>query len=237
MRYLATAISLLALAACSSGGRVDPVYSAVGGALLEATGIRGEGGGEGGGGGQPRGQRLTRASIEASGLAMIRIRVGEEEGFNIMLASAKNGPYLTHVSKFQQSVTLNGGWVTGTRGIGHDLMSATSSKNDPVKGQMPPGQWEAQKIEREYEFPGVGPAGRRVRVDCSFEAMDQGEITIVERSYSTVRFIETCEGEEITFQNTYFVDGRGSVWRSRQWIGWRLPPLDVDILEPYTGSR
>jgi len=152
-----------------------------------------------------------------------------------MYAVAKNGPYVTYASALQQQVTLQGAQVTATRGLGTDLMSAWSSSPDPLARPTPPSRWPRQ-VQRVYELPGEGPQGQVVAYQCSFEAPEPAEMTILQIHYTGYQIGEDCAGPTGPFENLHFVDREGNVWRTLQWVGPKMELLDLQVLLPFTGD-
>jgi hypothetical protein len=221
-------IALAALAGCGSGG-TDPIV----GAAMEELSVywTGEEPAE------PTPARpLTRADIEAANTAAIWARLDSDPAPTLMYALARNGPYITYMSQFRQSVTLVGSQVAGTRGLGTDLLSAWSSRGDPLAQPMPPGRWPSA-IRRTYEFPADGPLGRIEVYDCRFEMGGTKEMVILQVRHRGVEVSEICSGPAGSFENLHFADSNsGFVWRSLQWIGPTMDLLDLQVLEPYTGK-
>lgn len=232
MKTLVAVASLVLFAACSSEQGLNPAIAALYGNLKP-----GADGNAAAAQGPASAQRLTRAMIDKSGLALIRARLGEDAPVNRLAAVTRHGPYVTYLTRGGQHLTLNGAAITATRGIGHDLLAAEISPNDPLTTLTPPSEWP-DKLRREYRFYSDGPAGRVAAFSCRLAATGKGDITIVEVTYRTVRFIEDCTGDGQSFQNVYFADvNTGFIWRSRQWVSPRLPQIDYDVLEPLTDSN
>ena len=180
---------------------------------------------------------VTRAAINRADVAMIRIRLVEEETPAYMFAASDNGGFVTYASSLRQLVTLRGSQVTATRGLGYDLLSVRSSQPDPLTRPIPPGQWPAQ-VTRSFEFPADAPRGRVETFECRYEFGAPSEIVIVEDRHQGVQISEYCSGPTGEFENLHFADLRtGFVWRSIQWLGPQQGLLDVEIVHPYTGRR
>jgi Group 4 capsule polysaccharide lipoprotein gfcB, YjbF len=228
MRTLAL-LALAALCGCGSGG-TDPIVRA---AMDEFGGIWGRRGE------QPAGapaRPITRADITAADVAAIWARLESDPSPTLMYALAQNGPYVTYMSPLRQSITLNSTQITATRGLGTDLLSAWSSRPDPLAQAIPPGSWPAS-VERGYEFPGDGPLGELHTFRCTFERGGLTEMTILQVRHQGVEISETCTGPSGTFENLHFADARtGFVWRSLQWVGPSMDLVDLQVLEPYTGG-
>jgi hypothetical protein len=182
-------------------------------------------------------QPVTRAAIDHADVATIRIRLIEEENGAFMFAASDNGGYVTYASSLRQSLTLRGSQVTGSRGLGYDLLSAWSSQPDPVMRAIPPGQWPA-RVTRNYEFPAPAPQGRIETFECRFELGAVSEMVIIEQRHRGVEISEYCAGPSGEFENLHFADlSTGFVWRSIQWLGPQQGLLDLQIVLPYTGRR
>ena len=227
MRPLLALSALSILAACSSGG-TSPVVSAIKGAILppkaEDTPIA------------STSATLTREKIEAFGLALIRGRIEGEDISNLLTGTSVNGDYVTYVSSYRQNITLLGTLVTGTRGMGGDLLSVRSDANDPIAHATPTKDWP-RTLTRDYRFPGVGPAGNTISVICNLTRASDTTVTIVEVTYDVTPFTEVCTGEEVEFTNTYLAQpDTGQIWQTSQWVGNKVGHVNLDVLEPYTAD-
>jgi len=217
--------ALSILAACSSGG-TSPVVTAIKGVILpskaEDIPVKNAG------------AVLTREKIEAFGLALIRGRVEGEDVSNLLTGTAVNGSYVTYISSYRQNITMLGGLVTGTRGMGGDLLAVRTDANDPVAHATPTADWPST-LTRDYRFPGIGPEGDVVSVTCNLTHASDTTVTIVEVSYDVTPFTEVCSGDGVEFTNTYLAQpDTGQIWQSLQWIGDKVGHVNIDVLEPYT---
>ena len=61
-------------------------------------------------------------------------------------------------------------------------------------------------------------------------------MTILQVRYQGVQIPEICIGAQDRFENLHFVDASGTVWRSLQWVGPKMPLVDLQILLSYTGD-
>lgn len=224
MRRSLLAVALI-LAACSNEG-LNPIVDA---AVKEVTPF---------GKKAPTvapGQPVTRAAIDRADVATIRARLVSDPSPSYLFAAADNGGYITYASSLRQTLTLRGAQVTGSRGLGWDLLSATSSQPDPLVQPIPPARWPS-RVTRSYEFPADAPQGLIETFDCRYEPGALREITILEERHRGVEISETCSGPSGSFENLHLVDpADGTVWRSLQWLGPKQGLIDVEIVLPYTG--
>jgi hypothetical protein len=228
MKRILGALALATLAGCGSGGR-DPIVQAAieefGGFWQREDRLPAE-----------PAQPITRAQIEAQDVAAIFARLEGDPTPTLLYGASANGPYVTFLSPLRQSVTLRGSQVTGTRGLGADLLSAWSSSPDPLARAIPPGSWPAG-VRRSYELPADAPQGQILSYDCRFERGPLREMTILQVRHVGVEFAEICTGPAGSFENLHFADAQsGFVWRTLQWTGPEMELLDVQIAEPYTGG-
>lgn len=222
IRMLALA-ALAALTACSSDR--NPIVSAMTDRLRPGDD----------GTARPGPQLLTRAQIDAAGVAAVLIRLQSDRSPTLLFGASANGGYVTFASRLRQSVTLRGSRITATRGLGTDLLSSAGSDSDPLLRPTPVVSWP-ERIERRYEFPAPGAQGRIETYECTFTAGAPRELEILEITYSGIEMTETCRNAERSFENLHFADARtGFVWRSLQWIGPDMDLIDLQVLEPYTG--
>lgn len=223
-------LAIALLAGCSSGGVNGGImYRAIKDTLFSGGDDEAEAAAttaEAGGG-------LTRARIAETGLALIRANIDGEDGTNILSATSLNGTYVTYVSSFQQTISMKGTLVTATRGLGSDLISVANASNDPIANLTPTANWP-NGYERSYRFGGDGPAGVVITVQCSLSQQAPMQVTIVEVTYDVTPFIESCQGDGVSFNNVHLADKDGQLWQTRQWVGEGLGILNIEVLEPLT---
>jgi len=176
----------------------------------------------------------TRAQITEFNVAMIQMNLEGEDIYPVMIPTHRNGPYIIYGNKFRQSITLQESQIMGTRGFGTDLVSASSSDNDPLRVLTPPDQWP-EGVSREYRFGGGGPTGRIERYTCKFAKGGSAQIQLAGTTFDVIGIAEVCSGEDGTIQNLYAADATtGRVWQSQQYVGREMPAINLDILEPLT---
>lgn len=191
-----------ALAGCgSSGGTTGGSYEAFD--LLRER-LRGFGRGEEAAG--PAAEP-SRASIAAFTDPLILARVDDTGGLAFMVRTRSYGATAVWQSTDQVSITLVGGLLRATRGMGDDLMSADV-----------PGLGEAAAFGREHYYIGGDARTRLTTFACRRESLGPETITVLERAYSTRHITETCTAGEADFTNDYWVDSRGVMRKSRQWV-------------------
>ncbi len=226
MRYSAFILAAF-LAGCTSGAKDQPSVAKAVWERIKAT--REDAPEEPSGKATPTRQQITEFNV-----AMIQMNLDGEDIYPIMLPTHQNAPYVVYGNKFRQSLTLRESQITGTRGFGTDLISATSSDNDPLKVLTPPNAWP-DGVTREYRFAGGGPTGRIEQYNCTFAKGGAAQISLAGTPFDVIGIAEVCKGEAGQFQNLYAADAKtGRVWQSQQYVGPTMPAINLDILEPLT---
>ncbi len=176
---------------------------------------------------------VTFDKILATGLAIIRARVGDDTRGVLLYARAVNDNFVTYASQLQQTMTLNGSLITASRAIGYDMLSVRSDENDPMTVLTPPENWP-NRVTRDYRFTGDTPGGKLISVRCRFTKGPEFELPLLDKTFET-RIMQTrCSGDGVSFTNIHFVQADGQVLRSAQWLGPDQGMVEIDILEPYT---
>ncbi len=236
-RSLAAAALGLALAGCSNG-QFNPIVDAAVQEILPGERAPGLPGSTAPADGAPAAPaQLTRAQITRADIATIRARLLKDELPTYLFAASNNGGYVTYASGIRQTLTLRGSLITASRGLGWDLLSATSSRPDPLVTAIPPARWPAG-VQRTYELHAFAPQGKLDMFQCRFEFGPVRDIVILEVRHRGVEVTEVCENATQSFENLHLADvDTGFVWRSIQWLGPQQGLIDLEIVEPYTGSR
>ena len=220
-----------AVSACSSGGGTNPVVAAIG-QKVKPGGQRGAREAEAEAAARPP-IVVTFEKIKATGLAIIRARVGEDTRGVLLYARSVNDDYVTFASQLQQTMTLRGSLITASRAIGYDMLSLRSDPNDPVAVTTPPESWPATAT-RDYRFTGDTPGGRLISVNCRFIKGPAYELELLDKTFDTTIMQGQCRGDGVTFTNIHLVEDDGQILRSAQWLGPDQGMVEIDILEPFT---
>lgn len=220
-----------ALSACSSGGNSSPVLSAIWqkvkpGARRDAEAAAAEAAA------RPR-IVVTFDKIKETGLAIIRARVGEDTRGVMLYGRAVNDEFVTFASQLQQTMTLQGSLITGTRAIGYDMLSLRTDAGDPVTVLTPPEEW-LRSLNRDYRFTGDTPGGRLISVRCRFTKGPEHELELLDKTFATTIMTVRCAGDGVRFTNYHMVQADGQILTSAQWLGPDQGMVEIDILEPFT---
>ena len=133
-------------------------------------------------------------------------------GFFTLIES--NGAYGTYGSADRQALVFKRGVLTGTRGLGADLMSSSSDSSIALISARRSGNGT-----RVHRYIDGGEETVEIRFSCSVSVGESKSIAFgtVRGTGRVVREVCGSDGQQIT--NTYVVDGGSRVLWSRQWIG------------------
>ncbi|MEO9457595.1 MAG: YjbF family lipoprotein [Lentilitoribacter sp.] len=125
-----------------------------------------------------------------------------------------------------ENIVVRSGVLIGTKGLGRDLTSANAT---PVINSL-----SARKNSgglRTLHVRNDDNGTNELRMQCEFSVVGQKKITIVEKTYDTLHFNETCQLESEEISNDYWIDSTGSMRQSRQWAGHHLGYLSMKLLK------
>ncbi len=208
--FVAFLASAFVLSGCGNQPGGDALTQALTGMAGELVGRRGEA--------EPA-QPLTRAMIEASGQPMM-LAIAPSRGTQALLVPvARNRGVDVWATGDSATLSLRDGIFIASRGLGNDLMSAAA----PSGAQITAG---AGNTSRSYFTLDGEDRTQRADFACTLSRHAAAPIEIVERQFEVHEVKETCIGAENGFVNRYWIDRRGRIVQSLQWVG-----TDVGFLQ------
>ena len=219
------------VAACSSGGdstgeRLRPLLeqSVLGGSIFGEDEPA------------PKPPVFTREQLNAVPFATIALKDAEGNR-SYVVPVADNGGYLNYQDAARRSLIFRGGLITATQGLSYNLSAVRHALDDPIVTPTPVAEWPGN-IYRNYQFKLSGGAKDfTITTSCVYALGARERIEIVELFFDTIRVDETCSNAVRTFTNTYWADpNTGFIWRSKQWIGPRQEPMNIEIIRPYAAG-
>lgn len=223
-RAALTVIALAALAACSNEtGSATGEQGAQARAALARVGAMVRGGR---GAAQAQPPELTRATLAAVQGPVIQLEILNRPGAkSLMFPGAANGSAVTWVTGQGQTLTTRGGLLVATRGLGADLMAAD------VGGLATALARGGGKYRRDLVFLDGEDQTVTLRPLCVLEAAGPETLTLVQLSYDTIRYEESCIGADgLAFSSVYWAQG-GQLRASQQWAGRILGRLQISVLQ------
>ncbi len=154
---------------------------------------------------------VTKA-LAATDASLILLTVPNRKAVTVMQQLEQNGGYATYGTGDRRSVTLRGGMMTGTRGLGNDLMS---SDVGPVRALV--AARRSGTAQREMRYLDGEDLTQIGLFTCSVQVGAQERLRTGENETSVTDVTETCDGTTENFTNTYKVAQTGHIIQSRQW--------------------
>lgn len=157
--------------------------------------------------------KATRAQMVALGRPVVYMTVPRFGVTQPAVELAVNGRFRTYMGSDQSTVTLQSGIVTATRGLQVDLIAQQLS--------IAPSAMFRGSFPKTYTRTQRSLTGEGVLADYTYKcAMAPNEadetLTIFGRNHRLRQYTELCGNDVRAFQNSYWVDGAGSVWQSHQ---------------------
>lgn len=147
---------------------------------------------------------LTPAVLRQIGAPVIVADVPTIGGAAVLVAVATQNGVTTYLSGDGSSVSMQGGLIVATRGLGFDLMVADVGAVATALDAPP------QRVTRTHHYlDGENHVVMR-QFTCEVGASDRGVV------------VEHCTGPETTFENRYFLTDKGAMTQTRQWISPRI---------------
>lgn len=172
------------------------------------------------------GPEQIQAALQGTEEPLLYARFSVTGNSVIMIGIEDNGRYRTYATGARQTITLRDGFLTATRGMGGDLMSADIDKVQALISARRAGR--ATRIMR---FLNAEDITYEVVLDCR---VTPGETRTLAAGTSAARATEVTESckdrRGRQFTNTYTIDAQGRAIASTQWGGDALSAVDLRIL-------
>lgn len=166
----------------------------------------------------PNAGRLTQQAVanvlSKSQLPAIVVDLEQRSSQAVMVQIESNGPYRTYANAQRIAVTLRGGMITSTRGVGGDLMSSDVDELLPILQSRSRGIADytirflnGEDITYAYTYTCAVHPGEPTQI-VSGVINETGWVTQV-----------VCTGDGPSFTNSYVVANDGLILSARQWMG------------------
>jgi hypothetical protein len=182
--------------------------------------------------------RVNRAAIEQADLAAVLVLSPTIGLGTVGVAVQMRNGRIIYNSNENRGVTLEGGLVYATLGLGTNLQAVTTQSNDPLVTEARAGNWPAE-VTRTYHLSERGPGFVQIMATCRNQVGRSLAIDVAEATRQVVEVVEICKtaaGDD--FNNVHYLDaGTGRIWRTSQWTGPIQGNIQVDVIEQFdTGS-
>ena len=174
---------------------------------------------------------FSRQELENIRYPLIEIQTNGILKQSLMLPLSQRDNYFNYSSGSGQLITLNGFVVTKTNGINIDLLSVEVPKESPLLNKMEPRLWPLEG-KRKYSYLTHLNQIENHSFSCVFKLHKKEKISIVEIDYNLIKITENCKGGLNSFENLYWVDDDGFVWKTKQWFRNEVY-ADISVIKPH----
>lgn len=172
------------------------------------------------------GPAQIKAAVEGTEDPLIYARFSATGNSVIMIGIAENGAYSTYATGARQTITLRDGFLTGTRGLGGDLMS---SEIDAVKALI--SARRAGSATRTMRFLNAEDVTYEVVLDCRITPGETRHVAVGATATNATEVTESCTGRRgRAFTNSYMIDAQGRAVTSTQWGSDLLSQVELSVL-------
>lgn len=173
---------------------------------------------------------VPRARAAAIPYASIGVRLGGGPEVMLILTNTSSGQDLQYLGG-NVSITIRGGRVIRTVGLGHNLdafQGPIPDRADPKTGQT----------GYHYAYDLVDRNAYGIFVRCTQSIGGDEAITIIGVRHDTHHIVEHCDAPQLnwSFDNHFWADKTtGFVWKATQSVHPDLDPITIQILRPAQG--
>ena len=167
---------------------------------------------------------VPRARAAAAPYATLGVRLGGSDESMFVLAS-RSGDDLLWLGGKTLAVATRHGRVVRTVGFAYNISGVHLAE-----GAKP--DLSQRSVDYLYDFAEQSRYG--IPVKCTRQNRGAERIVIIAVPRDTSHVTEDCSasGLDWTFQNEFWVDAAGYVWKSRQFVEPRVDPLTLEVLRP-----
>ncbi|PJI84930.1 group 4 capsule polysaccharide lipoprotein GfcB/YjbF [Yoonia maricola] len=178
--------------------------------------------------------QVNRAAIEQADLAAIMMISPTIGVATVGIAIQMRDGRINYSANDNRGVTLNGGLIYGTLGLGTNLQAVTTQSNDPLVTEARARSWPAE-VTRTYHLSQRGTAFTKITMTCRNQVGRELVIDVVGVNRSVVEVVESCTtdtGDSVN--NIHYLDaGSGRIWRTSQWTGPVQTNIQVDVIDQF----
>lgn len=179
-------------------------------------------------------QKVNRAAIEQADLAAVLILSPKIGLGTVGIAIQMRDERIIYSTNENRGVTLDGGLIYATFGLGTNLQAVTTQGDDPLVTEAKAGNWP-DEVTRKYHLSQRGTSFAQITATCRNQVGRALEIDVASANRRVIEVVETCitdAGEG--FNNLHYLDAvTGRVWRTNQWTGPVQGNIQIDVIEQF----
>jgi hypothetical protein len=169
---------------------------------------------------------LPRETIDAAGVPLILVEVPDRQASATMVQVGQNGDVRSWSGSDGVGVSMtDAGLLVSTRGYGGDILSADVS--EVHRALLRPRAAFATRTMRFLDGQGRDFARSYA---CDYSSGGRQQVEIFERTYQLDQVVERCLASDHGFENLYWLDAGGTIWKSIQYAGPHAGSLLIERL-------
>ena len=169
---------------------------------------------------------LTPAMLAVVNVPLLLAEIENRKVIATLTVVGHNGAYRTWRTGDGIGLNFRGDLLTGTRGLGGDLLTADVTQ--VATALLPGGPDSARRIHHYLDGEGHEAVQKFV---CRYDRRGKAPIEIVGTTHATNLIVEQCVGYSVNFENRYWIGSRdGVIWKSRQWVSATVGPIVLQHL-------
>jgi hypothetical protein len=172
-------------------------------------------------------EALAQAALRSLKTPSLIATIESTRSRSVLGMIGENGTMRTYATPTQQSMIFRQGILVGTRGLGHDMMSAEIDALAPLihgrrAGTVP--------VTLRY-LDGLG-LERPLPVTCTVSTGADQAFDFAGSHWQGQQVVQTCTDNGANFTNNFVVSASGDILLSRQWIGPALGYVTLRVVRP-----
>ncbi len=177
---------------------------------------------------------FNRSDLDNVKYPLIEVRTNHVIKQVLLLQISYRDGFANYFSGSGQALTMQGALITKTNGFDANLISLKIPKNSSMLVLKSIDKWKKSE-KRTYKFVTSGFQEQIIEVLCERSFKKKKKIKIYGIDYDLTKVVETCRNSKLNFENIYWVDYEGFVWRSKQWVSPKRVFIDINILNRISG--
>jgi hypothetical protein len=146
--------------------------------------------------------------IETNEKPLTIVLVENSQAMGFLALEVTNGRYKTWRSSDGATFTIRNGFLTATKALGEDLVSA----------QVPVSVITSGTQKRVHYYLDGDEQVAPTSLSCNWKYVGAEVSPILTKTYQTKHYQESCSSDDLSFRNDYWIDSSGSVRQSRQFV-------------------
>jgi len=167
---------------------------------------------------------ITPENVRFTGEPIIFAEFPKDEAQAILTRQTTTNGRDVWLASGNSTMTIYNGILVGTRGTGNDLMNVDTGEVLPaIRGQRA----TATRVNRYMNGLGQIVA---VPFVCDYAHQASTRVEIALGTYPASKIVESCAGQDYSFENTYWYTPSGKPRKTRSWVSPEVGYVDIEFL-------